>query len=131
MIDGKEELIIALLGCGYMDIDKLVCVMDMGNELFDENLVYDVIEDHGCDKICFNDIMYHLMDMITYRLINELEDGKEACEAILDSKWDGPYVNYMDSHFGIDCLDGWEPGMDKWDLLGNLQLEILKMGEKE
>ncbi len=131
MIDGKEELIMALLGCGCRDIDKLIYVMDMGNELFDENLIYDVIEEFGCNKICFNDIMYYLMDMITYRLVNELEDGKEACEVILDDEWDGPFVNYMDSHFEIECLDEWGPGMDKSELLGNLQLEILKMGEKE
>jgi hypothetical protein len=100
-MDSKDELLIILLQCGYADIDTLIGVMEMGDELFGENLLYDVIDEHGSEALCsFNGLMYYLMEEIVYRLVAELdeeignEDDKYRC--ILDEYWSYPYTNYMD-----------------------------------
>ena len=127
MMDAKTDLLTTLLQCGIKDIDVLIDILDMGNELFDDNILADVIDEYGSESFCeFNKLMYHLMESITYNLVREMEDGEE-CERILSEKWDGPYTNYMDSYFQIDCLDAWKPGTDKDKLLKDLKKDIFAM----
>jgi len=135
-MDSKDELLIILLKCGYADIDTLIGVMEMGAELFDENLLYDVIDEHGSEALgSFNGLMYYLMERIVYRLIAELdeefgnEEDKYRC--ILDEHWAYPYTNYMDSHFQLESLDGWSQDEDREKLLSNLKDELDEMKNKK
>jgi hypothetical protein len=128
-MDSKDELLIILLKCGYADVDTLIRVMEMGDELFGENLLYDVIDEHGSEALCgFNDLMQYLMEEFVYRLVAELdeeigaEDGKYR--NILDDHWAYPYTNYMDSHFNIECLDGWGKDESREKLLSDLKNEL-------
>lgn len=130
-MDGKTELLVNLLQCGYADIDTLIDVMDMSNELFEENLLYDVIDEYGRELLHFNDLMYHLMVEIVLSLVAELDeeidDEYSRYIYILDEHWAYPYVNFMDSHFQLECLDGWKSGMDKKKLLDDLREELCLM----
>lgn len=124
-MDGKTELLVVLLQCGYADIDTLIDVMDMGNELFDENLVYDVIDEYGSEALEFNSLLYHMMTDIVSRLVRELDDVR--LEVIIENNWSGIYTNFMDSHFNLECLDNWTPGADRVKLLNALREEIFAM----
>jgi len=125
LMDGKTELLVVLLQCGYADIDTLIDVMNMGNELFDENLVYDVIDEYGSEALEFNSLLYHLMTDIVSRLVRELDDDR--LEVIMENNWSGIYTNFMDSHFQLECLDNWAPGTDRIKLLNALREEIFAM----
>lgn len=135
-MDSRDELLIILLKCGYADVDSLIAIMDMGNELFDENLLYDVIDEHGSEALCgFNDLMYYLMEEIVYRLVAELDEEIDIEENryryILDEHWAYPYTNYMDSHFQLEALDGRSKGDDREKLLSNLKDELDEMKNKK
>ena len=135
IMDGKTELLTILLQCGYGDLDILVSIMDMGSELFDENILYDVIDEFGSGATgTFNDLMHYMMVEIVCRLVAELDDEVD-CETdkyryILDKHWGYPYVNFMDSHFQIECLDYWKPGTDKQKLLDDLREELCLMKKR-
>lgn len=136
VVDTKDELLIILLKCGYADVDVLIGMIEMGEELFDENLLYDIIDEHGSEGIGgFNNIMYYLMEEIVYRLVAELDEEVENEEDryryILDEHWLYPYVNYMDSHFQLESLDGWSEGSDRWDLLKDLKNELIEMNGRK
>jgi len=132
MVESKDELIMILLQCGYADIDSLVAMMEMGEDLFGENLLYDIIDEHGSEAMSgFNSIMYYLMEEIVYRLVAELDEDVDVEENryryILDEHWSYPYTNFMDSHFQLESLDGWSEGTDKDELLEDLKNELLEM----
>lgn len=132
VVESKDELLIVLLQCGYADIDSLISIMEMGEDLFGENLLYDIIDEHGSEAIgSFNSIMYYLMEEIVYRLVAELDEDVDVEENryryILDEHWSYPYTNFMDSHFQLESLDGWSEGTDKDGLLENLKKELLEM----
>ena len=134
-MDSKDELLIILLKCGYADVDTLIGVMEMGDELFGENLLYDVIDEHGSEALCsFNGLMYYLMEEIVYRLVAELDEeigvDENRYRYILDEHWSYPYTNYMDSHFQLESLDGWSQNEDREKLLSNLKDEIDEMKNK-
>lgn len=135
-MDGKTELLILLLKCGYADIDALIFMMDMGSELSGENLLSTVIDEYYGDELPtdFNSLMHHLMTEIVLSLVSELdaeiEIDADRYTYILDNHWDGVYTNYMDSHFQIDCLDAWRPGDDKDKLLIDLKQDILDMKKR-
>jgi hypothetical protein len=135
-MDGKTELLINLLHCGYADIDALVFMMDMSSELTGENLLSTIIDEYYGDGVPsdFNSLMYHLMTEIVLSLISELdaniENDANRYTYILDDFWDGVYTNYMDSHFQIDCLDAWRPGDDKDRLLDDLKRDIFDMRKR-
>lgn len=131
-MDSKDELLMILLKCGYADIDTLIGTIEMGEELFGENLLYDIIDEHGSEPLGgFNDLMYHLMETIVYRLVDEIdqdiENEEDYYRNILDNFWSYPYTNYMDSHFQLETLDGWSEGEDKDELLKNLKKELIEM----
>ena len=135
-MDSKDELLIILLKCGYADVDTLIGVMDMGEELFGENLLYDVIDEHGSEALCgFNDLMQYLMEEIVYRLVTELDEEigveEDRYRYILDEHWAYPYTNYMDSHFQLESLDGWSQDEDREKLLSNLKDELDEMKNKK
>jgi hypothetical protein len=136
MVDSKDELLIILLKCGYADVDTLIGTMEMGEELFGENLLYDVIDEYGSAALCsFNDLMYYLMEEIVYRLVAELDEEIDADEDryryILDEHWAYPYTNYMDSHFQLESLDGWSKDEDREKLLSNLKDELDEMKNRK
>ena len=132
MVDSKDELLIVLLKCGYADVDTLIGVMEMGEELFDENLLYDVIDEHGSEALCnFNSLMYYLMEEIVYRLVAEIDEGGDVYREILDEYWTYPYTNYMDSHFQLESLDGWCKDEDRDQMLNNLRNELDEMKKRK
>jgi len=45
----------------------------------------------------------------------------------LEKEWGDVYTNFLDSHFNIECLDDWKPGIDRMILLNTLREEILAM----
>lgn len=135
LVDAKDELLIILLKCGYMDVDVLISVMEMGDELFGENLLYDVVDEYGNEALCgFNALMYRLMEDIVYRLVEELDEDvnveNDKYRCILDEYWTHPYTNYMDSHFQLESLDGWSKDEDREKMLSNLKKELDEMKEK-
>lgn len=127
-MDTRDELLTILLKCGYMDIDTLINVIEMGEELFGENLLYDVIEESDSEylKDGFNPLIYDLMRMIAFRLVEELDAENESYTYmdILNDHWDGPFANCMDSHFQLDSLDGWSKEISKDELLKSLKLDL-------
>ena len=135
-MDSKDELIMILLQCGYADVDVLIGMMEMGEELFDENLLYDVIDEHGSEALSgFNSIMYYLMEEIVYRLVAELDEDIDVEENryryILDEHWSYPYTNFMDSHFQLESLDGWSKDEDRDEMLKNLRAELDEMAKEK
>lgn len=131
VMDSKDELLIILLKCGYADVDTLIGVMEMGEELFDENLLYDVIDEHGSEALCsFNSVMYYLMENIVYRLVAEIDEGGDEYRCILDEHWAYPYTNYMDSHFQLESLDGWSKDENRDQMLNNLRNELDEMKKR-
>jgi len=136
VMDSKDELIMILLQCGYADVDVLIGMMEMGEELFDENLLYDVIDEHGSEALSgFNSIMYYLMEEIVYRLVAELDEDIDVEENryryILDEHWSYPYTNFMDSHFQLESLDGWSKDEDRDEMLKNLRAELDEMAKEK
>ena len=134
-IDDKTQLLTDLLNCGYMDLPRLFDVIKMGQELCDEDYVQDIVEasDTHCGKVDYNYLMCELMNMITYDLVNEIDDLDEVNDTyyycdILETFWGGPYTNYADSWFQIECLDNWRSGNDKDKLLRDLmgELELIR-----
>lgn len=129
-MDAKTDLLTTLLKCGYLDIDALISVLDMGNELFDDNILAELIDEYGSEVFDdFNNLMYHLMDSIVLRLVAELdgniENDKDRYIYILDEHWEYPYVNYLDSSFQLESLDGWKSGDGKDKLLEDLKKELI------
>jgi hypothetical protein len=89
----------------------------------------DIIDESGNDgPLEFNNLLYHLMIDILGRLVGELDDDR--LDVILANEWNGIYMNFMDSHFNIECLDGWKPGTNKVQLLNALREEIFDMEKK-
>ena len=113
---------------------KLIEIVDMGNELFDENILACVIDEYGSEVFSsYNDLMHQLMVNIVDHLVEELDQESEIEDfhrSILENKWAYPFVNYLDSHFQIDCLDEWNSGDDRDQLLIDLSREILKMRDE-
>jgi len=133
MMDAKTDLITTMLQCGSLDVDRLIKVLDMGNELFDNNVLADVIDECGSEALHgFNDLMLRLMETITFKLVRELDEtgsDDDYYYNTLCSYWGGPFVNYMDSHFNLECLDNWETGVTKDRLLEQLRGEIPMLRE--
>lgn len=134
-MDSRDELLIILLKCGYMDVDKLISVMEMGEELFGENLLYDVIDEYGSEALCgFDALIYRLMEEIVYRLVAELDEDvnveDDRYRYILDEYWAYPYANFMDSHFQLESLDGWSKDENREKMLSNLKKELDEMKER-
>jgi len=132
VMDSKDELLRILLKCGYADIDTMIGVMEMGEELFGENLLYDVIDEHGSEALCsFNSLMYYIMEEIVYRLVAELDEeigvDSDRYRYILDEYWAYPYTNYMDSHFQLESLDGRREDETREKVLNNLKNELDEM----
>lgn len=134
MMDAKTDLITTILQCGSLDVDRLIEILDMGNELFDDNILADVIDEYGSEPIkSFNSLMFYLMEAIVFKLSDDL-DYKSLYEdhyyrKTLEEYWGGPFVNYMDSHFNLISLDDWD-GKSKDELLERLKKEIPKLKEE-
>lgn len=134
MMDAKTDLITTLLQCGSLDVDRLIDILDMGNELFDDNILADLIDEYGSESFSsFNYLMTRLMETIVFKLADDL-DYKSLYEdhyyrKTLEEYWGGPFVNYMDSHFNLEALDNWD-GKSKDELLAKLKKEIPTLKEE-
>jgi hypothetical protein len=137
MMDAKDDLLTTLLNCGTRDLDKLVEILDMGNELFDDNILADVIDEYGtyttsgCIK--FNELMLRLMETIAFKLADDF-DLKSLYEdhyyrKTLEEYWGGPFTNYLDSHFNLNSLDEWD-GKSKDEMFEQLKKEIPTLREE-
>ena len=139
--DSCKHLLRVILGCGTLDIPTLIHVVQMDNELFNGDCLYDVFDEMnpcrmvtdskstGCD---FNNLLGSLMHAIVYNLASELDKGAEEPKYgdIMSDHWNGGFTNYMDSHFEIECLDDWCTGESKKDLLVKLKAELDLWEEK-
>lgn len=133
MMDAKTDLITTLLQCGSLDVDRLIEILDMGNELFGDNILADLIDEYGSESFSsFNYLMMRLMETIAYKLALELDEGGDGYYySTLCNYWGGPFVNYMDSHFNLEPLDSWEHSITKEMLLVQLRNEIPKLREED
>ena len=95
-MDTKTKLLINLLDCGYLDIDKLIEIVDTCED-FNENALYDSIEDmkNNGVELNVNSLMFELLDNLRCDLSAKIEDelGVELFEDDFEI-----YVNYMDTH---------------------------------
>jgi hypothetical protein len=132
-------LLRTILGCGDMDLPTLIYVIDMDNELFSGDCLDEAFCELGScsggrDKpgVDFNRLLGNLMYGIVYDLASELDEGADEPKYgdIMSEHWNGGFTNYMDSHFGIECLDDWCSGESKKDLLVKLKAEFDMWEEK-
>ena len=119
MEDWKEELLTALLECGYRDLERLEEFLRIAKELninIDLDGIIWELKDEEIN-IDLNMIMFKVMETIVYDLAEELNKVEEAQEKF------NPFLNYLDSWFNND-LD---------ELIGREEItreEALKLMEK-
>lgn len=95
-MDNKTYLLTLLLDCGSLDINKLNKIIDTCED-FDEDLLYDTIEDmksSGVEINCnslISDLLWNLQSILINRINEDL--GTELDEDDFEI-----YVNCLDSH---------------------------------
>jgi len=101
----KDELLTSLLQCGYRDLERLAEVFAVAEKFGIK--VDDVIDDASQitgGAVEFNDIIYSAMRLVLEKIADEIENVEpEIAEKLRD--WEIS-VNYMDSWFNIEPLDG-------------------------
>ena len=95
-MDTKTKLLINLLDCGYLDIDKLIEIVDTCED-FNENALCDSIEDmkNNGVELNVNSLMFELLDNLRCDLSANIE--KELGVELFEDDFE-IYVNYMDTH---------------------------------
>lgn len=92
----QTELLVNLLDCGTLDIDKLTEIVDTCEE-FNEDAIFDSIEDMKGNgvKIDCNTLMFELLDNLRCDISAKIEDelNIELFEDDLEI-----FVNYLDTH---------------------------------
>lgn len=92
----ETELLINLLDCGTLDVDKLIEIVDTCED-FNNDALSDSIEnlkDNGIELDC-NSLMFNLLDTLKYNLIDKIKD-----ELNIDIDEDDfeLFINYLDTH---------------------------------
>jgi hypothetical protein len=103
--DWREDLLIALLKCGYRDLERLYEVLKIAekfNITIDDVLNY--AEDIANKTVEFNDIIYSAMRLTLDIIAEELEEKGDPETADKLRDWEIS-INYTDSWFNIEALD--------------------------
>ena len=92
----ETKLLINLLDCGYLDINKLIEIVDTCED-FNENALYDSIEDmkNNGVELNVNSLMFELLDNLRCDLSANIE--KELGVELFEDDFE-IYINYLDTH---------------------------------
>ena len=92
----KMELLINLLDCGSLDIDKLTDIIDTCEDFQGSALEWAIqeIKDNNME-LNVNTLMYNLLDTLEYNLINKI---KNELNIELSEDDFELFINYMDTH---------------------------------
>lgn len=95
-MDTKTELLINLLDCGMLDIDKLIEIVDTCEDFQGSALEWAIqeIKDNNMD-FNVNSLMFNLLDTLKYNLIDKIDD--ELNIELDDDAFD-IFINYLDTH---------------------------------
>ena len=95
-MDKKTELLISLLDCGMLDIDKLIEIIDTCEDFQGSALDWAIqdIKDNNMD-LNVNSLMFNLLDTLKYNLMDKINDelGIELNEDDFEF-----FSNYLDTH---------------------------------
>lgn len=95
-MNAETELLITLLDCGSLDIDKLVEIVETCED-FNNDALTDSIEnlkDNGMAIDC-NSLMFTLLDTLKYNLIAKIKEDLNI--ELLEDDFE-LYINYLDTH---------------------------------
>ena len=95
-MDTQTELLINLLDCGMLDVDRLVEIIDTCEDFQGSALEWAIqeLKDNNM-AINVNSLMYNLLDTLEYNLIDKIEEDLniELCEDDFEL-----FINYLDTH---------------------------------
>ena len=102
-MDTKTKLLINLLDCGSLDIDKLVEIVNTCED-FNKDALYDSIEDMKNNNVdlTINSLMFELLDNLRCDISAKIEE--ELNIELFEDDFDifvhyfGIFVNYLDTH---------------------------------
>lgn len=120
-----EKMLSDILGCGCLDLEKIISIIRMDEELFNCKGYETVFDNYKEDTGEFNSLLDRLMYEIVYTLADDLNKNYNTFKYtdIISEKWCN-FLNYGDSWFQIECLDGWRSGTSKDVLLEEFKLEL-------
>ena len=95
-MDTQTELLISLLDCGTLDIDRLVEIIDTCEDFQGSALDWAIqeLKDNNM-AIDANSLMFSLLNTLEYNLIDKIEEDLniELCEDDFEL-----FINYLDTH---------------------------------
>lgn len=95
-MDTKMELLVNLLDCGSLDIDKLAEIIDTCEE-FNEDALYNAVENLKAQqiKISCNELMFELLSDLEFNLIDKIKD--ELNIELNEDDFE-LFINFLDTH---------------------------------
>lgn len=95
-MDTKTELLISLLDCGYLDIDKLIEIVNTCEDFQSSALEWAIqdIKDNNMD-LDVNSLMFTLLNTLRYNLIDNIKDELNIELSEDDFEF---FINYLDTH---------------------------------
>ena len=95
-MDTQTELLLNLLDCGMLDIDRLVEIVDTCEDFQDSALEWAIqeLKDNSM-AINVNSLMFNLLDTLEYNLIDKIKD--ELNIELTEDDFE-LFINYMDTH---------------------------------
>ena len=92
----QTKLLLNLLDCGMLDIDRLVKIIDTCEDFQGSALEWAIqeLKDNNM-AINVNSLMFNLLDTLEYNLIDKIEEDLniELCEDDFEL-----FINYLDTH---------------------------------
>ena len=91
-MDTRTELLINLLDCGYLDIDKLIEIVDTCEDFQGSALEWSIqeIKDNNME-LNVNSLMFNLLDTLKYNLIDKIKE--ELNTELFEDDFD-IFINY-------------------------------------
>lgn len=95
-MDTKTKLLINLLDCGSLDIDRLVEIVDTCEDFNSDALIDSIgdLKDNGVELDC-NSLMFELLDNL--RIDLDAKIMEELNIELLEDDFD-IFINYLDTH---------------------------------
>lgn len=95
-MDTKTELLINLLDCGSLDIDKLIEIINTCEDFQGSALEWAIqeVKDNNMD-FNVNSLMFNLLDTLKYNLIDNIQD--ELNIELYEDDFE-LFINYLDTH---------------------------------
>lgn len=95
-MDTKTELLINLLDCGMLDIDKLIEIIDTCEDFQDSALEWAIQDIENNDRdFNVNSLMFNLLSNLEYNLIDKI--GDELNIELNEDDFE-LFINYLDTH---------------------------------